>query len=125
MLEQLTQELKIEMPKQKQKSFFVAILPNLSILFHELESGFALHSSVAMCPIEKREERFILFMQANFLGQGTGGARIGLEADEKVLTLASGFPYEMNYPHFKESVEDFVNFVVFWRDKIAQLEQEK
>ena len=63
-------------------------------------------------------------MKANFLGQGTGGARIGVDPDDKFLTLSHGFPYEMNYQLFKESIEDFVNYVVYWREEIAKFEQE-
>jgi len=66
-----------------------------------------------------------ILMHANFLGQGTGGARIGIDAEEKVLTLSVGFPYEMNYPPFKECVEDFVNYVVYWRDDVAKFERER
>jgi hypothetical protein len=40
------------------------------------------------------------------------------------LTLSHGFPYEMNYQAFKESVEDFVNYVVYWREEVSKFERE-
>jgi len=40
------------------------------------------------------------------------------------LTLSHGFPYEMNYQGFKESIEDFVNYVVYWREEVAKFERE-
>ncbi len=126
MIQRLASELGVDSPKaDSQKAYVVAINPKLAVNVRDLAPGFALYSLVAPCPVRKREEFFIYLMRANFLGQGTGSARIGLDADEKVLTLSVGFPYEMNYQHFKESVEDFVNYVVYWRNEIARVEQEK
>jgi hypothetical protein len=126
MVEQLTSELGVETPKwNQQKVCTVSINPALSVSFRELVPGFSLYSLVCPCPTLKREELFLLLMRANFLGQGTGGARIGLDENEKVLTLSIGFTYEMNYQLFKESVEDFVNYVIYWRDEIAKFEREK
>jgi hypothetical protein len=62
-------------------------------------------------------------MRANLLGQGTGKCRIGLEPQEKLLTLSLGLPYEMKYPTFREKVEDFINYVIYWREEIAQFEK--
>ncbi|MBF8263134.1 MAG: sycE [Parachlamydiales bacterium] len=125
-IEHLSQELGVEMPKpDPQKAYLFKINSKVSVLIRDLAPGFSLHAQASPCPANKREDLFMRLMRANFLGQGTGGARIGLDADEKSLTLSQGFPYEMNYPHFKESVEDFVNYVVYWREEIAQFEREK
>ena len=125
MVEALAAELGIETPQlDQQKAYAVAINEKLSVTIRDLAPGFSFHSFAAPCLFKKREELFIYLMRANFLGQGTGGARIGLDGDEKVLTLSIGFPYEMNYQLFKESVEDFVNYVVYWRAEIAKFEQE-
>jgi len=126
MIQRLASEMEIETPKvDSQKAYVVAINPTLAVTICDLAPGYSLYSLVVKCPIRKREELFIYLMRANFLGQGTGGARIGLDAEEKVLTLSVGFPYELNYQLFKESVEDFVNYVVYWRNEIAKFEQEK
>lgn len=125
MLEKLSNEISVPMPKaDAQKNYLFVINPQISIFISDLKPGFSLSAKAALCPDKKREDLFIYLMRANFLGQGTGGARLGMDADEKFLTLSHGFPYEMNYQHFKESVEDFVNYVVFWRDEIAKFEKE-
>ena len=125
MITELCQELGLDMPKtDRTKSFLLAINPQLAVTIRECPPGFALQSIAAPCPNKKKEDLFIYLMRANFLGQGTGGARIGLDADEKLLTLSYGFPYEMNYQGFKESIEDFVNYVVYWREEVAKFEQE-
>ena len=125
MIAQLCQELGLDVPKlDRQKAYGLAINPQISIQIREFAPGFALQAHTAPCPSKKREDLFIYLMRANFLGQGTGGARIGLDGDEKVLTLSHGFPYEMNYQGFKESIEDFVNYVVYWREEVAKFERE-
>jgi hypothetical protein len=122
---QLTSELGLEMPKaDQQKTFTLTINPDVSLHLHELAPGFACQANLGPCPQKKREELFLYLMRANFLGQGTGGARLGLDADEKTLTLSSGFSYEMNYQAFKESIEDFVNYLMYWREAVAKFERE-
>jgi hypothetical protein len=118
MIEKLCQDLGMPAAKMEQKNFSLPINPETAVSIRELPPGFAIFSKISPCPGQKREDLLIFLMRANFLGQGTGGARIGLEADEKLLTLSHGFPYEMNYQGFKESVEDFVNYVVYWRDEL-------
>jgi hypothetical protein len=121
MLEQLAGELKIETPKiNKQKKFTLKINSQLILSLTELAPGFAIYCPICPLPKDQREDLLIHLMQANFLGQGTGGARIGLDADEKLLTLSHGFPYEMNYRPFKERVEDFANFAAYWRDVVEK-----
>ena len=124
-ISEFCQEMGIKIPEMDQnKVYTVAINSKISVLISECLNGFALQAQTASCPKQKREDLFIHLMHANFLGQGTGGGRIGLDADEKVLTLSHGFPYEVNYQGFKEKIEDFVNFVVYWRDEIAKFERE-
>jgi hypothetical protein len=85
----------------------------------------ALHAKITLCPNTKKEDLFIYLMRANLLGQGAGGARIGLDPDEKFLTLSSGLPYEMNYQTFKETIEDFANYLIYWRDEVAKFENQQ
>ena len=64
-------------------------------------------------------------MKANFLGQGTGGATIGLKEDESFLTLSLSLPYEMNYRAFKDAVEEFVNYLEYWKSEAARHETQE
>ena len=126
MVERLASELGIAMPEpNQQKTYVLAINSTLTLSVLDLAPGFSFHSVAIPCPAKKREELFIYLMRANFLGQGTGGARIGLDADEKVLTLSQGFPYEMNYQTFKETIEDFANYVIYWRDVVEKFENQE
>ncbi len=124
LLEQLCVDLSVPCPKfDAEKMAALPINSELTIDLRDLSPGFSLHAKVAPIAIKKREELYIYLMRANFLGQGTGGARIGMDADENFLTLSHGFAYEMDYQTFKESVEDFVNYVLYWREETAKFKE--
>jgi hypothetical protein len=124
-LKQLTEQLQLDplAPKDEQHLLHLSINPSTTLTFKELDPGFFLTCRIGPCPKEKREDLFILLMRANFLGQGTGGGTINLDRDENFLTLSLFFPYDLNYKAFKEVVEDFVNYVGYWREELARHEQ--
>ena len=74
---------------------------------------------ILTCPLNKREEVFMYLMKANLLGQGTGGSIIGLDRDEKFLTLCLVLPYDMKYKVFKDALEDFTNYLDFWKNELS------
>lgn len=118
-MENLCSELDIKSPHiEAGKPISLAIHPDYIVEIVDLDPGFALQSHIGPLKTEKKEDLFTYLMRANFLGQGTGGARIGLSADEKSLTLSLGFSYELDYQSFKETIEDFVNYVAYWRSAI-------
>lgn len=120
-LVRLVEELQLAMPsKDKNKVYKLVLGPKMAISLEEEEEGFTLFAQIAPLPMQKREELFILLMKANFLGQGTGGSVIGLDKDEKFLTLSSTIPYEVDYKGFKETIEDFANFVDYWRTEVSK-----
>ncbi|MCC6128175.1 MAG: type III secretion system chaperone [Chlamydiae bacterium] len=109
----------------KEKTVSFVLNSEIEVDLRELESGFAMQAKIALCPEKRREELFMWLMRANFLGQGTAGSRIGLDTQEKFLTLSLGLPYEVDYRAFKQHLEEFVNYLVYWRDQIGKFEQEK
>jgi hypothetical protein len=125
-LEKLSNELSVAAPKRKEKNGFSFFLnENVTVHLQDLEPGVSMQATLIPCPERKREDLFIYLMRANLLGQGTGLARIGLDVEEKTLTLLLGLPYEINYPFFKETFEDFVNNLIFWRTEIDRFTNEK
>jgi len=122
-LKQLCKELEIEsVPQLNDQKYYPFRVGEELIAIRDLDPGIALQAQICLCPTKKREDLFIYLMRANLLGQGAGGARIGLDPDEKFLTLSLGLPYEMNYQKFKETVEDFVNYLIYWRDEVKKFE---
>lgn len=90
----------------------------------EIPSGIHLHAIIGSLPSGNREDLFIHFMQANFLGQGTGESVIGLDPEENFLTLSLSIVYEMNYRIFKDKLEEFFNYLNYWREELNRMEQE-
>ncbi len=126
-IEKMCADLEISPVPQisNEKTLTFALNPEIEVNLREFENGVAMHAKIAPCPEKRREELFMWLMRANFLGQGTAGARIGIEPQEKFLTLSLGLPYEVDYRLFREHLEEFVNYLVYWRDQIGKFEQEK
>lgn len=124
-LEKLCAELSITpIPKlNEKKNYQFRFSPGTEIDLADLHPGVEMRAVISPCPSGKREDLFIYLMRANLLGQGTGGARIGLDEKEKNLTLSLGLPYEMKYHAFREAFEEFVNHLVYWRDVVAKFEK--
>jgi hypothetical protein len=125
LLEQLNQELGLgETPPADELKFHHFKMKSFDISMKDLDPGFYFSSNIGPLPKNKKEEFLMLLMKANFLGQGTGGATLGLKEDESFLTLSLSLPYEMNYIAFKESLEDFANFVEYWKKETVRFEIE-
>ncbi|MBP7074872.1 MAG: type III secretion system chaperone [Rhabdochlamydiaceae bacterium] len=110
-------------PFEKDGSVLVEITSYL-IEMVKLDPGVRFSAKIAPVPTKEKEEFLLKLMQANFLGQGTGGATLGLKEDESFLTLSLSLPYEMNYMAFKDAVEEFVNYLEYWRAETARHEKE-
>jgi hypothetical protein len=124
-LELLCKELNQTIPKLNKDKVYPLQFGNDTVSVKDLEPGMALHAQMCTLPTKKKEELFMYLCRANLLGQGTGGCRIGIDEKEKFLTLSLGLPYEMNYQTFKETLEDFVNYVYFWKAEVTKFENEE
>lgn len=121
-LGELTQDLGVApAEKNEEAQTFGLVIGDVSIDFQDVKDGCVMSSTLMPLPNKKREVLFGYLMHANFLGQGTGGGCIGIDPDEKFLTLSLSIPYEVNYQVFKESVEDFLNFIDYWKGEISSL----
>lgn len=125
-LNQLMQDLELEplAPKDEKGMSHLALNPALKISFRALDPGIYFFSPIGPCPTQKKEEFLIHVMKANLLGIGTGGSAIALDPEEKFLTLSLALPYDINYKTFKETVEDFGNFVDYWRGELDRHQKE-
>ena len=119
-LDQLCADLEFNAVPSRDETgkFPLRLNDSLTIFIEPLDPGFYFSARLSTCPSRKLEELFTHLMQANFLGQGTGGACIGLSEDEKFLTLSHHLSYDMNYTDFKQRLEDFANFVDYWKTEI-------
>lgn len=125
-LTQLSQEHDFPLlPPSKNQEWRYLQIGDIKLCFKQLDLGFFLSATILPLSSENQEKILTLTMKGNFMGQGTGGAVIGLTEDESFLTLGVSFPYEVSYKVFKESTEEFVNFLDFWKKTVAETAQEK
>ncbi len=106
-------------PREK-NTYEIAINQQTHVSITKLEIGYFLTSGIGQSPDKRLEEFYIYMMRANFLGQGTGRAVIGMEAGEKNLTLSLYIPYEVSYLEFKDKLESLVNYIEYWRKEIQK-----
>jgi hypothetical protein len=125
LLQQLYQDLGLgAIPSPDEQKMHHLKISSLDISMTDLDPGFYFSSNIGPLPKKKKEDFLMLLMKANFLGQGTGGAALGLKDDESSLTLSLSLPYEMNYKTFKDSLEEFVNFIDYWKKELIKHETE-
>lgn len=89
----------------------------LNIIISEIHNGLCLKCTVAPYPKVREEIFSTQAMLGNLFGQGTRGAILGLTGDGNNLTLTQIIDYNIDYKEFKDSLEDFINSVDFWRDE--------
>ncbi|MCB1107520.1 MAG: type III secretion system chaperone [Chlamydiia bacterium] len=125
LVEMLAQELKLPALPQKDKNgcYQLKINPSIDILMKALEPGVFIYAKMLPIPKEgNKEALFIHLMKANLLGQGTGGAAIGIDEGEKFFTLSLSLPFEVNYKTFHENLEDYLNYIDYWKEEIPKLQ---
>lgn len=125
-ISQLSTELDLSPPQlDEQGRTTFTLAPDVSAEVQDLRPGVSLRALIGPCPLKRREELFMRLSSSNYLGQMTGQTRIGLSADEKCLTLSLAIPYEMSYRSFRETLEDFFNFLLYWREEMIKLDEQK
>lgn len=109
------------LPKDfKGESYLLELNPELSLTVKPLGQGMFLQANLCPIPDGNKEDFYMMLMKANLLGQRTGDAAIGMDSNEKSLTLSAEFPYEMEYKVFKEKIEDFANYIDYWKEEVAK-----
>jgi hypothetical protein len=103
--------------------YSLPINDEIVVYVKELSPGIVFKSVI--CPLfgaSDREALFSYLMKANYIGQGTGGAIIAIDPEEKLLTLSLVLSYEVNYRIFKERLEEFINYLDYWKSELNRLE---
>jgi hypothetical protein len=84
------------------------------------QGGVWLQSTIAEAPDKNLEEVYTQLLLGNLFGQGTKGALLGLNENGTQLTLSRTIGYDIDFQEFKDSVEDFINTIDFWREEMMQ-----
>jgi hypothetical protein len=119
-LRRLCEELELDPIAKEGEEFPIPINSSTLIIARERDPGLSFFAKIGACPLMKREDFFIYLMKANYLGQGTGGSVIALDENENFLTLSLVLPYDMNYKIFKDALEDFTNYLDYWKEELIR-----
>lgn len=118
-------ELSTEPSKIDSSTYQVELTPSLSISIKKMDPGYYFQTAIGEIPDYEAEVLFISLMDANLFGQGTGGGVLGISSEEKLFVFSKKILQDINYQEFKEKIEEFVNYVEFWRLEIANHGGEK
>jgi hypothetical protein len=122
-LAQLFEELKLgNVPAFDKDGIATIVIATFPMQVLKLDGEAYFSALIAPLPTKDKEDFLLKLMKANFLGQGTGGAVLGLKEDESCLTLSLSLPYEINYRAFKDAIEEFVNYIDYWKTETARHE---
>lgn len=117
-MKELAQELELpEIAPSGRNEYTLPFEDNLDVVITEMPQGFSLKSNICECPKENRENFLAHLMLGNLFGQGTHGAVIGLSEEGNLLTLFKVIEYSIDYKQFRDSLEDFINSVDFWKEE--------
>ena len=120
----LEKYLQVSLVKEdsKDRNGYILTLNNgTEIWLEEGPTGIYMHTNICHYrenEIDSKEDFYMYLMKANYLGQGTGNSIISIDPNEKFLTLSSLIAYEVNYKMFRDLLEDFVNYLSFWKKEI-------
>ncbi|MDX8431182.1 MAG: type III secretion system chaperone [Candidatus Algichlamydia australiensis] len=101
--------------KEKKEMFTVHINPEVKVSLKSLKPGFELFAKAGKLPQKNKEDTLMHVMEANLLGQGTGGNILGMTKDEKEITLRFVKPFEASKEVLHDDLENFVNYLGYWR----------
>ena len=123
LIENLATELKLEAAPQKDNKglYQVKIGTSPTVSIKPLEPGLFMTAQILPIPKEgNKEALYIYLMKANLLHQGTGHGAIGIDPSEKFFTLSYTLPFELNYHTFHEVLEDFLNYIDYWKEEVPK-----
>ncbi len=80
--------------------------------------GMELSANLGELIPERPEEVFSKILLGNFLGIATKHACVGLDESGKQILIQAFIPTVRSYREFRDTVEDFVNTVTFWKKEL-------
>lgn len=118
-------ELDIKPSKLDPLTYRIDLAPDLSVTIKATDPGYYMQIGIDRVPERETETLFLTLMEANLLGQGTGGGVLGISPDGNRIVLSRRILHDLTYREFKEKMEEFVNYVEFWRMEIQSHAEKK
>ncbi len=93
---------------------------NLIVRYNDLDPGVYFNSDLVVLESKNREAFLMSLMHLNLFGRGAQGAVFGYDEGIKQLTLSLAVPYRLKFKEFKNILEDFVNYIEFWKTELTK-----
>lgn len=115
------EELLLENPfhKEREGNYRILFDPDIEVLLEEKDKSVCFKGFIAPLPAIESDLWLIKFLEANLFGMGTRGAVIGLDSEEKNISLSHQIPSQSSFETFKETLQDFVSTIACWKEKIV------
>ena len=115
----LLKELNIEgLGSIARDSPFISLqLEGIPITITDSPPGIEISAVIGKAPLENQEAIYTKLLRGNLLGQATRKACLGLDEAGENIVLSASIPSIRSYREFKDSIEDFVNAVMFWKEE--------
>jgi len=118
-LTQLLKELKVEGTLPRGQTAFDLEIEGVLVSITDAPPGMELFAVLdKLAEVENYEPLYRKLLRANFLGQATSRATLGLDEDGERVTLSLFVPTVRSYREFHDAIEDFVNAVSFWKEEV-------
>ena len=88
---------------------------NTRVTITQLQQGITLSCILGSGEKQQAEAFYTRLLLGNLFGQGTRGSVLGLSENGNQLTLTQTLDYNSDYKGFRDSLEDFLNSVDYWR----------
>lgn len=108
--------------QDEDQSFYLLIDEGLSIrLFSPGDKGVTFRTAVGKTTESAElEPLFTELLLANLFGQGTAGGVLSLGADGRTIFLSHSFLERETPADLYQALEEFVNYAIYWKEKIAR-----
>jgi hypothetical protein len=121
LLPELLKDLNLKADALKIEAEGRVLLPledGVAVSISESPAGITFKASLAAYPRERLEQFFMHALDANLFGMGTDGAILGISPDDKSFSLSRHLHHPLDYKLFRETLDNFINAVDFWREEI-------
>lgn len=119
-MQELAKELEIEdsFATEVPGVFAIPLDEELILIVSSLpRDGISLKCTLTKIPKKGGEEYVTALLRANLFGEGTDGAILGFDENGEYLTLCQEIDYDIDFPAFRNLIEDFMNSIDFWREE--------
>lgn len=116
-MQQLSEEMELKTPLEPKERGVYAIPfdEGLNIEASTIPDGYMLRCLIPTPLKVTADDPYTEMLFANLFFRGTGGCTLGLNESGDQITLTKTLEANADYRLFRDTVEDFLNSVDFWR----------